>query len=331
MITPCSHSFCSLCIRESLSVAGGKCPVCQTTISDGQLKRNTVLAEAAEAYILARDVIAKHEQQAQRPSSSLLGKRKRSDASMRSRGSTPKAIRLNSNGQRSRMNGTGGDDQEDPIELSSSSSEANGQTMVACPVCDEIVDSEYINLHLDRDCQLGSDDMENISRKTKVPKGSSAQAKAWANVFGAGPSRTKGKNKEAENTPTKRLSKVNYDLKSVKQLKELLVEAGLSDKGDVAHWRLKYERWVNLWNAEVDAKQPRTRHVLLREMSEWEKVRLKARPPPKVDNAQSWMGEHKDQFDHLVANARSNQNPRAVSTEIQELSDITHSSSPGES
>ncbi|KAG8867100.1 E3 ubiquitin-protein ligase rad18 [Serendipita sp. 405] len=328
MITPCSHSFCSLCIRESLSVAAGKCPVCQTPISDGQLKRNTILAEVSEAYILARDVIAKHEEQAQRPNPSYLGKRKRSDVSMASRGSTPKHPRLNGDRQSTDANGAVDGNQEDPIELSDSS-ETNGQTMVVCPVCEEIVDSEYINLHLDRDCELASQEMERMSRKVKDPKASATQAKAWANVFNAGgqSSRTKGKSKEIENTPTKRLSKVNYDLKSHKQLKELLIEAGLSDKGDIAHWKLKHERWVNLWNAEVDAKQPRMRHNLLREMSEWEKVRLKARPAPKVDDTQSWLDENKDQFDQLVAKARSNRKPLETG-EVQGTSGITSSSSP---
>jgi E3 ubiquitin-protein ligase RAD18 len=72
MFSPCSHSFCSMvifqsnlngsrlthshqCIRESLLVSP-TCPVCRAAVSDGQLKRNTMLSEIVEAYKLARSV-----------------------------------------------------------------------------------------------------------------------------------------------------------------------------------------------------------------------------------------------------------------------------------
>jgi E3 ubiquitin-protein ligase RAD18 len=124
MFAPCSHSFCSMvifqinpnrsrlthshqCIRESLLV-NPTCPVCRAAISDGQLKRNTMLSEIVEAYKLSRsvprllkrslltlchrDVLLKHEKIQSK--SSFLGKRKRSDASLDDM-DTPKNARMN--------------------------------------------------------------------------------------------------------------------------------------------------------------------------------------------------------------------------------------------
>lgn len=52
--------------------------------------------------------------------------------------------------------------------------------MVSCPVCDEIIDADYINDHLDQNCELGQKDIE----VSKHAKESNAQAKAWAKVLG---------------------------------------------------------------------------------------------------------------------------------------------------
>lgn len=65
--------------------------------------------------------------------------------------------------------------------------------MVSCPICDEIVDAEYINMHLDQNCSLSTRDIEDlVGRRQKRAGGSrgegqtngAAQAKAWASVLG---------------------------------------------------------------------------------------------------------------------------------------------------
>lgn len=85
------------------------------------------------------------------------------------------------------------------------------------------------------------------------------------------------------------MSKVNYDTKNVKQLREMLGELGLSDKGDVAQLRIRHERFINLWNSEVDAPKPRSRNTLLREMAQWESAVSKAKPAPKVNSSETWL------------------------------------------
>src|SRR5436190_5921744 len=54
VITTCLHTFCSLCIRRSLS-AEPICPACRATnISDSGLRQNKVVAELVENFLVVR-------------------------------------------------------------------------------------------------------------------------------------------------------------------------------------------------------------------------------------------------------------------------------------
>ncbi|PVG00212.1 hypothetical protein CPB86DRAFT_729739, partial [Serendipita vermifera] len=295
MIAPCLHSFCSMCIRESLSVKA-ECPVCRTATSDGQLKRNTMLSEISEAYKKARSTLLRLEKTSnQQYDGVILGKRKRSDSSGLGANVSKVPKIQNSAGNGSVLNRRHQSDR--------SSSRKKGKflitktTMVSCPACEEFLDPEFINEHLDSNCTLNQQDME----VQKGKRDTIDQKKAWASVL---TSRPKPKIKDGDEIPTKRISKVNYDIKSTKQLRELLSDIGLSDKGDASHMRQRHERWVNLWNAEVDAKKPRTKAELLMEMSDWEQARSRAKAAPKVDSSKDWLENNRAQFDQLVSNVR---------------------------
>ena len=53
MITSCSHTFCSLCIRRCLT-NDGKCPVCRTADQELRLRRNWTVQEIVDAFQIAR-------------------------------------------------------------------------------------------------------------------------------------------------------------------------------------------------------------------------------------------------------------------------------------
>lgn len=58
VITSCSHTFCSLCIRRCLS-AEGKCPACRSPDQESKLRRNWAVQEIVESFQKARpDVLA---------------------------------------------------------------------------------------------------------------------------------------------------------------------------------------------------------------------------------------------------------------------------------
>jgi E3 ubiquitin-protein ligase RAD18 len=53
MITSCSHTFCSECIRRALG-NDGKCPLCRTSDQELKLRNNWSLEEAVEAFVKSR-------------------------------------------------------------------------------------------------------------------------------------------------------------------------------------------------------------------------------------------------------------------------------------
>lgn len=53
MITSCSHTFCSLCIRRCLT-NDGKCPVCRSSDQELRLRRNWTVQETVDAFQTAR-------------------------------------------------------------------------------------------------------------------------------------------------------------------------------------------------------------------------------------------------------------------------------------
>jgi hypothetical protein len=55
--------------------------------------------------------------------------------------------------------------------------------MVSCPVCEEFLDPEFINEHLDSNCSLTQNDIEMRREKHRGTKDITAQKKAWASVL----------------------------------------------------------------------------------------------------------------------------------------------------
>ena len=56
MITSCSHTFCSLCIRRCLTT-DGKCPTCRTEDQELRLRPNGSIQEVVDAFQAARSEI----------------------------------------------------------------------------------------------------------------------------------------------------------------------------------------------------------------------------------------------------------------------------------
>lgn len=56
VITSCSHTFCSLCIRRCLT-NDGKCPTCRTVDQELRLRPNWVVQELVDAFQTARTEI----------------------------------------------------------------------------------------------------------------------------------------------------------------------------------------------------------------------------------------------------------------------------------
>ena len=83
MITSCSHTFCSLCIRRCLTT-DGRCPACRTQDQAIKLRVNSAVQELVDAFKGARSVILQFSQnlKAAEKTSGQTKKRKVDDTDM---------------------------------------------------------------------------------------------------------------------------------------------------------------------------------------------------------------------------------------------------------
>ncbi|KAH8833916.1 hypothetical protein DL96DRAFT_1578830 [Flagelloscypha sp. PMI_526] len=145
VITPCAHTFCSLCVRTYLSTKT-ECPVCRSQLNEGQLQPNTTL----------EDVVAIWKQQAraevlditQREASSSSSKKRKAAFCADDAPGPPKRVKS--------------DELNSTIPAS-----------VECPICSKNVLPDKINEHMDSGC---ADFFASRPPPSKTQRGSSGSS-----------------------------------------------------------------------------------------------------------------------------------------------------------
>ncbi|KAF7323231.1 DNA repair protein [Mycena chlorophos] len=159
----CGHSFCSLCIRNTMAATSqSQCPSCRAPAKESQLRPNLVLEEIVSSWQPARAYIvelAKNEQPAR--------KKRRLDEPPQSSSAGPS-------------------------RTSSADSKASEGAFVDCPVCEKPVPEGSINAHLDNNCITPAP-------KSSIKASSKSQIQ-WSALMGSG-SKPKGKEKPDERIP----------------------------------------------------------------------------------------------------------------------------------
>jgi E3 ubiquitin-protein ligase RAD18 len=165
MITSCSHTFCSICIRRCLS-SDGKCPTCRADDQASKLRRNWTVQELADTFQSARPValeLAKKDQDAKDvDQGSKKRKRKLVDTDMaqddlvkqsRTRQTRSSARREGSTSAPSSQNvvviDSEGDGDEDYAPEPRKKSEPPADGLVACPMCCRRMKEELVFSHID--------------------------------------------------------------------------------------------------------------------------------------------------------------------------------------
>ena len=174
MITSCSHTFCSLCIRRCLT-NDGKCPSCRASDQELRLRRNWVVEELVQAFQAARPSILGLGQDyldTQITEEVQSSKRKRDNTDMedleqpdtsrrktRSQGRRPsKSLQANFNAGGQPTVGSKNDHDSDfergRYFLNNFWGEAKAkvgtdENLSACPICDKRMKAEDVFLHLD--------------------------------------------------------------------------------------------------------------------------------------------------------------------------------------
>ncbi|XP_059712858.1 E3 ubiquitin-protein ligase RAD18 isoform X4 [Haemorhous mexicanus] len=311
IIPQCSHSYCSLCIRKSLSYKT-QCPTCCVAVSESDLKNNRILDDLVKSFNSARQQLLQLVLEAP-PVPSPAAHSQRPAQSHWSPGSQPgseevpgidsslskdkvctstKAGGLAWTGQKSFKSEehhdlhspsaeAGGKDskaisQEIPGCTQShekpSTSVLKGDKKVECPVCEVAILEQYINKHLDS-CLTRGEKKDSL---------------------------------RSSDHKRKLMSKVVYNLLSDRDLRKKLKEHGLSTSGTRQQLIKRHQEFVHMYNAQCDSLNPKSVAEVVKELEKNEKVRLQLECNKPGENSLTFTKDQtEDEIDEIHAEYRN--------------------------
>lgn len=330
MITSCNHTFCSKCIRTSLS-ADGKCPACRTSDQASKLRNNWALQEVVSTFLVARPPALAVARQAQEEAVApkQLGKRKRaavldSDdvAEAEPSGRTTRS--------KSRRIAASQESQPEPIEIADSDEDMEAYEpepqpddgLVECPLgCGKRMKEVDVFGHLD---------------KCEDEKKQASKAKSRTAFSGLRNSRPASDQKAR---PQDRINELNYSMTKDVAFKKKLKELGIPDWGNKQLMIQRHREWVNIWNANCDSTQPKSKGALLKDLDIWERTQggrapsangLSSTIMKKDFDGQAYSRRHQDDFSRLIADAKRKKANPATETKSSK-DEETVASTNGES
>ncbi|KAJ7702227.1 hypothetical protein B0H17DRAFT_1043261 [Mycena rosella] len=280
----CGHSFCSMCIRENLSIKP-HCPACRQNATEGNLRPNLVLEEIVSAWKLSRPYVLDLAKQEEARAAEPAKKKRRL---------SPSCV-----AGPSRTSSTSSKDSSpsDPPE----GDVPKPDSIVNCPVCDRRLKYKEINTHMDNNCAP----ISSVSAAKSGAPTSKTQKTQWSDLMRGQPPKSKGKGKDkAAEDDDYPLPKVSYDTLKEKQLRDKLAEHGLPTTGDRPVLTRRHQRWTMQWNANLDksAAKRQTKAELRADLKKWEEQRKNKKEKITVDD--SHLKTHREDFKKLVAAAQ---------------------------
>jgi E3 ubiquitin-protein ligase RAD18 len=334
MITSCSHTFCSRCIRTSLS-ADGRCPACRASDQASKLRNNWQLQEVVSTFLAARPQaikIAREERDEANNKVKKPAKRKRAILNSDDLVEAEEGGRTTRS--KSRRTVASQSSQQDAIEVEDSDEDGSFEPerpqddgLVACPLgCGKRMKIESVEPHLDR-CE---DEKEAEKRK----------AKSRTPIGGLSSSRSSQRNTPR---PQDRISELNYSLLKETAMRKKMDELGLPSFGGKQLMVRRHTEWVNIWNANCDSSNARSKRELLHDLDTWERTQGGRAPAPnqsygimrKDFDGDGWANKNKVDFSRLIADARRKKTTAPASPEVEKAgeqpSSITNGSKSDES
>ena len=113
-----------------------------------------------------------------------------------------------------------------------------------------------------------------------------------------------------------RLSPLNYSMLNDSQLRKKLADQGISTAGSRQLMQRRYTEWITLWNANCDAKIPKGKGELKRELDIWERTQGGRAPllnavqnsgsqiRDKDFDGAAWASKHDKSFQNLISEAK---------------------------
>ena len=174
---------------------------------------------------------------------------------------------------------------------------------VQCPICGHKFTVTALNRHLDSArCYPGFPE-PSADERGIAPK----PARTSSSWFTKGSSLSAGVDGSASMANEKRLVRPQYNLRSERELRKLLDEAGLPTSGDREKMVERHRQWINIWNANLDStKARRSAAQLRRDIIAWERTKASAKDHhTHVDRQRTtWVKSNKSQFDDLIQKAK---------------------------
>ncbi|KAJ9644502.1 E3 ubiquitin-protein ligase rad18 [Coniosporium apollinis] len=315
MITSCSHTFCSLCIRKALT-SDGKCPVCRASDQASKLRRNWAVQEIVDAFQAARPAALKIAQEHGSLKEGQEARRKKLKRSIQDTGPEDQEEELSFQFRRTRS-------QSRRAAAATSSQEVNDVVngeeeyqpddgLVPCPICNSRMKEEAVYAHLDRcDGQPSS-------------QGRSTRSRASAATLKPPQRQPYPQQSKATTPPTERLPQLSYSLLKDNALRKKLQELGIASWGPRPLLIRRHTEWVNLYNSNCDSSRPRSKRELLAELETWERTQGGSAPNAgaapagvmrKEFDGQAWARSNHDHFEDLIAQARKKRTPTDATKE----------------
>ncbi|KAL8891207.1 MAG: hypothetical protein Q9215_001721 [Flavoplaca cf. flavocitrina] len=305
MITSCSHTFCSLCIRRCLT-NDGKCPVCRTSDQELRLRRNWTVQEVVEAFQAVRPSLSSFATRGigNFEIESPRSKRKLDDTDFDEDTDEPKvAIQRRKTRSQDKQQPDGekyltaqAADEESQAE---NTGDDNGNGSAACPICGQRMKEEAVFLHLD-----------THNEPDRQPSPNSRKLRRAPSVEVVGTSRRNIK-------PPERLPQLNYSLMKDVALRKKLSELGIPSTGPRSLLIRRHAEWINVVNANADSSRPKSKREMLRELDIWDRStgRSIASSGNELNNTGSimrkdfdgaaWSANHSSDFHDLISKARN--------------------------
>ncbi|GCE97699.1 E3 ubiquitin-protein ligase rad18 [Zygosaccharomyces mellis] len=283
VLTPCSHTFCSLCIREYLT-REPKCPLCLNELRESSLRSEFLVSEIIESYRSVRDALLESlmkNQHNDNGESLIELTDDDNDDDLEIVGTNSREVNKDKNensvGKITKPSTSSGVNSL----LSSQRNKSNTKEQLAqCPICSGFYPIQALErTHLDECLTMQTlDANDNIKKRRptppipqiKSPKSSSKPKR------GAG---TKDdvshvdKYLSSFNTDQRRerLPKINFASMNLSQIKQKLMSLNLPTYGSRQNMITRYNHYEILWNSNFcDAIEPVDESELRRQLTSWE-------------------------------------------------------------
>lgn len=284
VLTPCCHTFCSLCIREYLT-REPKCPLCLSELRESSLRSEFLMNEIIESYRGVRDALLETlKKTTDNPNNSPLIELSDGDDDLQI-----VATSENNALRRSKADTAQGRVCKVPTITAVDSmlhtqrgKSRTREQLAQCPICQDFFPIQVLERsHLDECLTLQALDNgkgkqtpppSNITQSS-LPKVSSPKIKPKR--FASGKEEVSHVDKYLSSLNTgdrrERLPKVNFASMSLSQIKQKLISLGLPTHGSRQNMIARYNHYEILWNSNFcDSIEPVDESELRRQLASWE-------------------------------------------------------------